>query len=316
MPSLQEQQWRDIIDAATKFADEKLKDNVNKSTADTSWAVYRDHYLLFAAKGLLQTIQLVESNPKVESPFSLNELYVLLYLCKKNIFGYSGNLVSFLVIQAVVDSQEEAELYIAKAELTHQQNKEREIQKPTPMIGIVGHISSGKGTVGEILQKRFKSAHFPLSDRLREMSFSFGGSATFPREFLRDINDLIKPTFGMDAFVKLTIPIAQRTARNRKLSLVTLDGFRSLEEARSFQKQDGILIGIEADQKTRYERLVARNRPGDDDWEKFLVSDAKESAWIDPIFAICNYRIPNEGSPEQLEETLLAIMSKQFPDLV
>jgi dephospho-CoA kinase len=309
------EQWNKILSAAIKFADEKTQETDDETTASTSWVVHRDDYLLYAAKGLLLTIQLVESNPDVKSPFSLNELYILLYLCKKNIFGYSINFVSFFVIQAVVNSKEEAELYITKAELAHKQSIERETQKSTPMIGIVGHISSGKGTVGDILQKKFNSMHFPLSNRLREMSFSLGGDTAFPRETLRDINDIIKPTFGMDAFVNLTIPIAQRMARQKKLPLVTLDGFRSLEEAQSFQKQGGILIGIEVTQKTRYERLVTRNRAGDDDWEKFLVSDAKESAWIDPIFAICDYRVTNEGTPEQLEETILSIMGKQFPDL-
>lgn len=187
-----------------------------------------------------------------------------------------------------------------------------EFESRVPLIGIVGRISSGKGTVGNIISDMTGSYHMPLSDRLREYAVTHGHVKSASRDTLRQVNDELKPRFGNQVFVDWTIKLARQLSQRYQFPLVTIDGFRSVEETQFFIDQGGVVIGITASDDVRFSRLLQRNREADDFNEKaFLESDRKERAWIDPIFAMIPPErvIVNDGSYEDLVKSTSQVFS-------
>jgi dephospho-CoA kinase len=299
-----------VMAAAYEYADQRTNTS-DRATYDKSWANNRDTYLFSAGIGVFQLIKEISAHPDQEPPYTLLEAYQLLVLIEKSISGLIGTFSQALVSSGVASSTNEANLILSQARFTLEQTRNLENpQQPVPMIGVVGPISSGKGTIGEQLQTKFGGAHLPLSDRLREVSLARGGDKTFPRSVLREVNDTLKPIYGNDIFVRWTIDIAQRQANRHHYPVVSMDGFRSVEEAQTFKNAGGILIGVTASQETRFQRLIARGRVGDDGWESFVESDAIESAWINPILDICDFTIDNNGDEGTLEQQVDTILDQ------
>ncbi|MBP9700282.1 hypothetical protein KBD71_03285 [Candidatus Woesebacteria bacterium] len=299
-----------VLLAAFNYADKNTKVG-DKATYDKAWTVKVDEFLIMAGVGLFQLIREMSQQQTDKAPYDLEEAYRLLLLIRSSIGGLTGTLVDVLVSSGTASSKIEANLYLTQAEFYLERTRNVESsEKVVPMIGIVGAISSGKGTIGDQLRATYGGIHLPLSDRLREVSLALGGDNTFPRTVLRTVNDALKPVYGNDVFVRWTIDIAQRQAQRHNYPVVSMDGFRSLEEAQTFKNAGGILIGVTASQQTRFNRLVARGRFGDDGWDSFLQSDAIESEWIDPILEICDYSIDNNGNEGELLGQVNAVINQ------
>jgi len=216
-----------------------------------------------------------------------------------------GHVAGVLWLRGVVDTRGEV-LRIASCAYDERDRKSEKGLSDVPIVGIVGQIASGKGMFGNTCSERYDSMHLPLSDRLREYAMAQGNFLPQFRETLRSIDGTLKPRFGKPVFVEWTLEKAQRLAKQYVLPFVTIDGFRSVEEAIEFVEKGGILIGITADTELRYQRLLQRVRPGDDfSREKFDISDEIESGWINPIFKLCQTGISNNGT---LEDFQLAVI--------
>lgn len=230
---------------------------------------------------------------------------ILIYLAE---WSGPGKIAGELLLMGAIDSRGDVMRLIAPI---YDYMDGKEVENPKiPMIGIVGKISSGKGTAGEYIEKLCHGRHLPLSDRLRELAESEGAESPYPREKLREINDKIKPRFGNSTFVNWTIDAAKRLAPIYDYKVISMDGFRSLEEAQFFKNSGGILIAITASADTRFNRLVERNRGADDfSREAFNKSDAIEGAWIDPIIEIADIVIQNETSEQELQNAVLEFVT-------
>ena len=194
-----------------------------------------------------------------------------------------------------------------------------------PIIGVVGKIASGKGTVAEILSQEYDVLSFPFSDRLRAVALAFGFTPTYTRSQLREINDLLKPMFGKHIFVQWTLMTANRMSQAlHKPSLIVVDGFRSVEETDWFLAQPNThLVAIVSDndpgidRNIRFERQRSRLRggPSGEDslsMDRFLDDDKIESAWIDPVIALAREKgivIFNSGSRVDLEQEIQVKLS-------
>lgn len=190
-----------------------------------------------------------------------------------------------------------------------EQNETLKLPGDFRCLGIFGNISSGKGTVGEIVHKLVGSMHLPLSDRLREIAAAQGEAPPFGREVLRGINDWLKPAYGKQVFVAWTLSRALKLGALYQLPLVTMDGFRSEEEAGWFKAQGGVLIGVTADPEVRFQRLLSRARAGDDfDRDKFVASELIEAEWINPIFKLADYMIENNGTEAELSQQVVGML--------
>jgi dephospho-CoA kinase len=271
-----------------------------------------ERYLLTVAKSLFLLIQELETRPSQETSFlQLTDARALFGLISQQITGIEFTLPFFLSISGVANDEREAAFCVES--ILRQREIATVIEKPKVpvlMLGIVGPISSGKGTVGAFFEKYFGTEHYPLSNRLRDVSLTIHHDEKFPRDKMRQVNDLMKTAHGNDVFVRWTMDTAQRQANRRGLTLATIDGFRGVDEALTFKREGGVLVGVQAKQKNRFKRLVSRGRYGDDGWESFLESDAIESAWIEPIFEICDHIINNDGTEKRMLQRLIRVFDK------
>lgn len=177
---------------------------------------------------------------------------------------------------------------------------EKEQITQIPIIGVVGKIASGKGTVASLLSENYDVLSFPFSDRLRALALTMGFRPPYTREQLRKINDIYKPAFGKQIFVEWTLAMALSQATNLHLpELIVVDGFRSKQEAEYFLQMPNTHFiaviaddDIEIDRQIRFERQEARNRGREDSpiKEKFLLDDMVESDWIDPVIQLARER--------------------------
>lgn len=191
----------------------------------------------------------------------------------------------------------------------HQQ--EQESLSNTPIIGIVGRIAAGKGTVGDILKELYHGFHFPLSDRLREYAQAEGFLPPFSREQLREIDAKLKPRFGKHVFIDWTLQTSRRLIEMYRPGIISLDGFRSVEESQWFLEQPNtslVSVVVHPDPKTdlelRYQRIRNRMRSGEDPptFEAFCQMDEFEQKWINPIMVLSEHSFINSGDINALKQ--------------
>lgn len=195
-----------------------------------------------------------------------------------------------------------------------------------PIVGVVGKIASGKGSVAQVLSEKYDVMSFPFSDRLRAISLAMGFSPPYTRGELRRVNDVYKPTFGKHIFVEWTLIMAARMAESMHIpQLIVVDGFRSVEEAQFFLDQPNThLIAVVADvdekidRQIRFQRQHARRRGEEDSltMERFTSDDAIESTWIQPVIELAEERgkvVVNSGTLDDLAQKTFAVLGDILP---
>ncbi len=205
-----------------------------------------------------------------------------------------------------LSTSESEQLYDLAQRFQHLLPQQITVPIDRALLGVVGRVASGKGTVGRLLETHYHFTHHVLSDRLREVGLLYGQRPPYERGFLRKINDIYKPIFGKQIFVAWTLTFIRTFSDTVRHSL---DGFRSVEEATYFLSQGGSLIGVHADQQIRYKRLLERNRANDSvTWEDFQETERIEGVWIDPIFPLTSKTINNNGNLTDMEHQMATIV--------
>jgi dephospho-CoA kinase len=139
------------------------------------------------------------------------------------------------------------------------------------IIGLTGANASGKGEAGSYLKsKGFQ--YYSLSDTLREEARAKGIEPS--RENLIKLGNELREKNGPSVLANLTIKKI-KDKNNR----VVIDSIRNPFEIKALRKLNGFtLIGVDAPLEMRYERAVARNRPGDPETlEEFVEKEKKEN---------------------------------------
>jgi dephospho-CoA kinase len=177
------------------------------------------------------------------------------------------------------------------------------------VIGIVGEIASGKGTAAEYLKKKYDGAIFKFSTPLRDVLKRLHLDES--RENLQMLSLSLRNCFGDDLFSK----VIARDAANSPANLIVTDGIRRPNDIVALAKLSNFhLVAIHADEKTRYERVKARNENANDankTWEDFQKDAAAETEMtIRDIAAKAEYVISNNGSLEELYQALDEIVDK------
>jgi dephospho-CoA kinase len=89
-----------------------------------------------------------------------------------------------------------------------------------------------------------------------------------------------------------------------KASMVIIEGVRSLHELTEIRtKYDVVLLAIHASPKTRFQRLLSRNRSDDPKtWETFQERDFRElDVGLGHVLALADVVLVNEGNISELE---------------
>ncbi len=158
-------------------------------------------------------------------------------------------------------------------------------------ILITGMPGSGKS----ILVEEAKSLNLPvyvMGDVVREETMRRYGIVT--HELMVETSKILREERGEEI-------IALRTIERIKPceQVVVIDGVRSLREVEVFRRYgEVIIVAVHASPKTRFERLLKRNRPGDPStYEEFYKRDMVELSFgLGSVIALADYVIINEGN--------------------
>lgn len=189
------------------------------------------------------------------------------------------------------------------------------MNKLPEIIGLAGTNGAGKDTLGDLRQKREGARKVSLSDILRTEADARGLS--HERENLGAISTEWGAKLGAGALSAMTISHFRetRTETENGLSIVSI---RRPEEARTIQREGGLMLWIDAAREIRYQRILDanRNRVTDEKtYEEFCAEEDREMypASDDPFVLnmsgvrdIADIHLVNEfGSPEEFESDLI-----------
>ena len=179
------------------------------------------------------------------------------------------------------------------------------------IIGLTGTKASGKGIIAEILREK-GFAYSSTSDRVREEALK-RGLENYTIKDLQDIGNDLRERFGTDILAKRTLE------RLKDFENIIIDGIRNLGEIENLKKHNAIIIGVDAPQKQRFERLLKRQRVSDPkNWQEFLAMESRDLGQGEnqsgqqtrECIENSDYRIINDGTPEELKQKIEYLFMK------
>ncbi len=183
------------------------------------------------------------------------------------------------------------------------------------LIGIVGLNGSGKDTTAQYLVEHYGFAHKDLGQEIRDELKAHGKNSLDRKEMIALGNEM-RQRHGFNYWCKRAI----ESLGSKDLVITSIRNPSEVEEIKS---RGGIIIDIFADQKTRFDRTVARvkndpNSHGDvGSLEDFRLKEEIELKSTDPAkqqllkcISMADYKLDNNGSFEQLYGEFEAIFAR------
>jgi len=146
------------------------------------------------------------------------------------------------------------------------------------IIGLAGTNGSGKDTIGQILAAKRGYLFISVTELLRAEATRRNQPAS--REVLRTISAEWRRELGLGVLVDKVV--AEYEIVKDKYSGVAMASLRNPGEADRIHEMGGTMVWLDADPRTRYERIQAnkarRGRAEEDDktFEQFLAEEAAE----------------------------------------
>jgi len=180
------------------------------------------------------------------------------------------------------------------------------------IIGLTGKFAAGKGTVADLL-RRLGYRYHSLSDVIREELKSRGVAES--REALTEAGNSLRRADGPAA---LAMRILGRIQDGQPH---IVDSIRNPAEVEVLRTIPGFfMIGVDADPRVRFERLVARGRQGDPTtFEQFSALEERETTSTDPstqqlraTWALADEVVANDDTIEGLEAAVREILERRM----
>jgi len=181
------------------------------------------------------------------------------------------------------------------------------------VIGLTGTIGAGKKTVKDIIQKKVSCYTVVLSDIIKvEIERRKG---ILDRSTLQNMGNELRKKYGSHILAMLAVEYMPK-----EKNFIVIDGIRNPGEVEYLKKKYGKdfkLLAVDANEKTRFERLIARGEKKDPKtWEEFLETDKRDRGFGEPPWGqqvgkcleMADFTILNEGSLEELERKVEEIM--------
>lgn len=180
------------------------------------------------------------------------------------------------------------------------------------IIGITGTLGAGKGTIVEYLINHYGYKHFSVRGYLIEEATRRGLEINRDT-FVMVANDLRanhSPSFITDELYKQAAESGQNAI---------IESVRTPGEVESLRKNaDFVLFAVDADPKTRYERIVNRNSETDHvSFETFMENEQREMSSTDPnhqnvgkCMQMADYVFQNNGNFEDLHRQIEEVLAK------
>ena len=179
------------------------------------------------------------------------------------------------------------------------------------IIGLTGSFGAGKGAVVDYLvnEKGFK--HYSARSLILEEVEKQGLSVN--RDTLIAVGNKLRKKNGPDYIARTLFNKAKKIRVN-----AVVESLRATAEVLYIKKNGGIVIGVDAHPKLRYERMVKRGTETDDvSYEKWNKQQEKETNPNDPtkqdIFGALkesNYILMNNGTKEELFQKIEEVLKK------
>lgn len=184
------------------------------------------------------------------------------------------------------------------------------------LIGVAGTAGSGKNSMTELLTKLFGLRDLNTSEMVRAITrqvYHLPHDFNPVRDQLYVVANYLRNEIDPATLVKLCI--LEGKALN--LNAGVISGLRSMGEADAIREAGGIIIGLDADPKIRYDRIYSRQRDTESQktYEEFLEQDEYENRGLSKtgpgrgiraIIDSADYVFLNDKSLEELEEELEA----------
>jgi len=174
------------------------------------------------------------------------------------------------------------------------------------VIAMSGMPGAGKGVAANA-GRQLGLEVFVLGDVIREETERRGLEPT-PRNMGNVMLD-IRAKEGPDVVVRRLLPKIEQA----KSEVVIVEGIRSLHELNELETKFTVIpLAIHASPKSRFQRLLSRNRSDDPKtWETFEERDFRElDVGLGHVLALAEIVLVNEGSISQLESAFKAAFAK------
>ncbi len=165
------------------------------------------------------------------------------------------------------------------------------------LLGVVGHLGSGKDTLSNILSQNHGFIHVSASVVLRQ---HLPEGVEESRSQLVKVGNELRTCYGGDYLVKVAHKLGE------KADLV-ISGIYSQSEVDYIRMNGGLVLAVVASQTTRYKRLKLRKRFSDNlSFQDFLVSEEIESCGnnnneqsVQKLIDTSDFRFDNESSDKR-----------------
>lgn len=183
------------------------------------------------------------------------------------------------------------------------------------VIGLVGPIASGKGTISEYLKSK-GFTYFSLSNVVREETQNRGLEMT--RKNLQDVGNDLRETFGGAVLVN------KLEERILKEDFVVIDGIRNPEEIYAIKKKfNGKIVNISAYKNRRVERYMdrAKERGEDDatissfnkiDKRDLGKGEAESGQQVQACIDLADFTLKNNGTIDEFYQNCQEMLDNFF----
>lgn len=172
------------------------------------------------------------------------------------------------------------------------------------IIGVAGRIAAGKETLTSFLRKQ-EFIYLETSKMITDELIRRGLEPS--RWNQQNLADSWRKQYGMGALMKMLL---EKTEPGKNY---IFDSLRNAGEAEFLRKnvKDFVLIGVDADQKTRFERVLKRNKASDPKiWEEFLKVDNRDffdekdpmGQQVGKLLEIADFKINNTNLDNSMKE--------------
>lgn len=166
------------------------------------------------------------------------------------------------------------------------------------IIGVVGQIASGKGILVKYLTENLNFSSFSLSS-IVHAQLKKKEVKEFTRQTLQDVGNELRRDNGNDVLARRLNEVIKGQKKDR----VAVEGIRNPGEIEFFKKnQNFILIGVKADRKLRFKRLLSRSKEWDPktyadfikvDRRDLGVGQDRSGQQVGKCLAYCDYVLTN-----------------------
>ncbi len=177
------------------------------------------------------------------------------------------------------------------------------------ILGFVGPLSSGKGTVCQYLKEKYGAPNYRFSTILRDVLTRLYMEQS--RGNMQKLSTVLRQNFSEELFSQ----VIARDVEKDPATLILVDGIRRDSDAVHLKVLPNFyLVAVDVAQKTRWERMTQREENTDDarkTWEQFQQDELQEAELqVRGVMEHAEFKIDNNGTVEELYEQVEEILKK------